>query len=165
MSTEDAQEQPGIGSLGEEALRLLGSLAGWAGQHGADVHQSTEDVARRACEGVQSLADDMNEHLATGAAECTWCPLCRTVHVVRELSPEVKSHLMSAASSLVKAASAILTTVVPDPSDSGDDSKSADPPDSATGEPRPAMPRPGDRRPRRAPGVQHIDIDDPDPTT
>ena len=46
--------------------------------------------------------------LATGAPECTYCPLCRTVHVVREASPEVMVHLAAAASSLVQAAAAVL---------------------------------------------------------
>lgn len=175
MSAEDesAHDQHGIGSLGEEAVRLLGSLAGWAGQHGAEVHQGVEDVARQACEGVQSLADGMEEHLATGAAECTWCPLCRTVHTVRELSPEVKTHLVTAASSLVKAASALLATVVPEHHGSGDHKSGTD--GSRPGESGPGgaassptdAPRPGTRRGSRgrSSGVQHIDIDEPDPTT
>lgn len=161
MSTGDGRtddstqgESPGghpqVGSLGEEAVRLLGSFAGWAGQHGAEMHHGVEDMASQACEGAQALADGFDEHLATGAAECTWCPLCRTVHAVRELSPEVKAHLVSAASSLVKASAALLATVVPD--------QGAPRHDAAT---RSGQSKPHSDQPR----VQHIDIDDPDSAT
>ena len=37
-----------------------------------------------------AAARDANEHIATGGAECTYCPICRTVHVVRQASPEVR---------------------------------------------------------------------------
>lgn len=145
----DRHGGPHVGSLGEEALRLLGSVAGWAGQHGAEMQHGVEDVARQACESVRAVADGFDEHLATGAAECTWCPLCRTVHAVRELSPEVKSHLVSAAASLVKASAALLATVVPDQ-------------DAPAGE---SAPRTSPRKPRPPQSkVQHINIDDPDPT-
>lgn len=162
MSTDDEQTRddathdgsgqghPHVGSLTEEALRLFGSFAGWAGQHGAEVHHGVEDMARQAFEGVQAVADGFDEHLATGAAECTWCPVCRTVHAVRELSPEVKAHLVSAASSLVKASAALLATVVPDQGGpSGESAPKANPRRSGPQQPR----------------IQHIDIDDPGPAT
>lgn len=96
-----------VGSLAEEAGKLIGALAGWAKEHGVE-----------AGHGVSGLADtmiqDLDEHLATGAPECTYCPVCRTVHVVRQLSPEVKTHLASAASSLMMAAAGVLATVAPE---------------------------------------------------
>lgn len=153
---DDSREHPPVGSLAEEALRLFGSFAGWAGQQGAEVHHGVEDMARQAFEGVQAMTEDTHDRCttgATGAAECTWCPWCRTVHAVRELSPEVRTHLISAASSLVKASAALLTTVVPDQSD---------PSDASSPRPRPRRP-PG--QPKAQPKIQHIDIDDPDPTT
>lgn len=102
-----------VGSLGEEAMRLLGALSGWATQHGAEAQHGAEDVVRQAAEGVRAAAHGFEEHLATGAAECTWCPVCRTVHAVRTLSPEVTSHLGAAATSLVRAAAALMATTVP----------------------------------------------------
>ena len=46
---------------------------------------------------------DISSHIATGSAECTYCPICRTVHAVRQTSPEVRAHLAAAASSLLQA--------------------------------------------------------------
>lgn len=117
MSTEDEDARGHdheVGSLGEEALRLFGALSGWVSQHGADAQHGAEEVVRQACDRVSEAAHGFEGHLATGAPECTWCPVCRTVHVVRSLSPEVTSHLTAAATSLVKAASALMTTAVHD---------------------------------------------------
>lgn len=97
-----------VGSLGEEATRLLGALSGWVAHSGGTAERHVEDVVRRTVEEVARAAEDFEEHCATGAAECTWCPLCRTIHAVRTVSPEVRTHLGAAALSLVKAASALL---------------------------------------------------------
>jgi hypothetical protein len=78
--------QDRIGSAAEEAAKLFGALSGWASDLGRGV----------------------DEHLATGAAECTYCPICRTVHVFREASPEIKNHLAGAAASLMQAAAGLL---------------------------------------------------------
>ena len=56
----------------------------------------------------------VNEHLATGGADCTYCPLCQLISAVRGTSPEVKQHLTSAATSLMQAAAGVLATPVPD---------------------------------------------------
>ncbi|MCH1868230.1 hypothetical protein [Nocardioides sp. CFH 31398] len=100
----------GVGDLGEEAARLLGVLAGF-----------TRSV---------------DEHVATGAPECQWCPVCRAVHVVRSASPEVREHLSTAASSLLQAAASLL---------------------ASTGAPRDAEPGPGGATPDD--GLEHIDLD------
>lgn len=75
-----------LGNVGEEAAKLLGALADWAGDH----------------------AREVNEHLATGDAECLYCPVCRTVHAARQASPEVKAQLASAASAFLQAAAGLL---------------------------------------------------------
>jgi hypothetical protein len=80
------QDDP-VGSVADEAAKLLGALAGWATEHTREV----------------------NEHLATGAPECLYCPVCRTVHAVREASPEVKAQLASAASTFLQAAAGLLS--------------------------------------------------------
>jgi hypothetical protein len=88
-STNDGSD-PGaeaVGTVAEEAARLFGALSDWA-------------------RGVDG-------HLATGAAECTYCPVCRTVHVLRQASPEVRAQLTTAATALLQAASGLLATGVP----------------------------------------------------
>jgi hypothetical protein len=88
----------------------MGALSDWARDHGSDLGQGLSGLADQAA----ATARDVNEHLATGAPECTWCPVCRTVHAVRQTSPEVRAHLATAASSLLQAAAGLLATSVPD---------------------------------------------------
>ena len=107
MTDPKDTSDPEVGSLAEEAGKLMGALAGWAKEHGIEAGHGLSGLAGDALH-------DVDEHLATGAPECTYCPICRTVHVVRQLSPEVKTHLASAASSLMLAAAGVLATVAPD---------------------------------------------------
>jgi hypothetical protein len=80
------QDEP-VGGVGDEAAKLLGALADWAGDH----------------------AREVNDHIATGDAECLYCPICRTVHAVREASPEAKAQLAQAASTFLQAAAGLLS--------------------------------------------------------
>jgi len=80
------EDEP-VGSVGEEAAKLFGALADWAGDH----------------------AREVNEHLGTGDAECLYCPICRTVHAVRQASPEVRAQLAGAASTFLQAAAGLLS--------------------------------------------------------
>jgi hypothetical protein len=82
------REEPDVGSVAEEAVKLLGALSGWA----------------------KDAAGGVDQHLATGAAECTYCPVCRTVHAVRDLSPEVRTQLATAATTFLNAAAGFLAT-------------------------------------------------------
>ncbi|MDQ4052243.1 MAG: hypothetical protein M3237_06015 [Actinomycetota bacterium] len=114
MSDQDkpgAEGDPGrdIGSVGEEAAKLLGAISEWARDQGSDLGQGLGGLAGHAATSMQ----DINEHIATGSAECTYCPICRGVHVIRGTSPEVKAHLVTAASSFLQAASALLATQLP----------------------------------------------------
>lgn len=97
MSQTDDPEP--VGSVAEEAAKLLGALSGWAREHGDGVTAMAD-----------SLAGDLHEHIATDAPECAWCPLCRTINAVRQTSPEVRAHLASAASSLMLAVSGMMAT-------------------------------------------------------
>ncbi len=94
------QDEPDVGGVAEEAVKLLGALSDWA-----------KDATRV---GTPGGVGDLGAHFATGAPECTVCPICRTVHAVRGLSPEVKAHLATAATSLLHAAAGLLATAVPD---------------------------------------------------
>ena len=82
-----------VGGVGDEAAKLLGALADWAGDH------------------VGDRVREVNEHIDTGDAECLYCPVCRTVHAVRQASPEVKAQLVTAASSFLQAAAGLLAAV------------------------------------------------------
>ena len=98
---------PHVGSAADEAARLFAAVEDWA--------RSRRDL----------LSD---EHLATGAAECTVCRLCSGVALLRQVRPETVEHLLDAAASVV---AALRSAVVP--------------------------PSPSDG-PGRAAGVEHIDV-------
>ncbi|GAA1152529.1 hypothetical protein [Nocardioides aquiterrae] len=86
------REDPDVGSVGEEAAKLLGALSEWA----------------------RDAAHDVDRHLATGADECTYCPICRTVHAVRGLSPEVRTQLATAATTFLQAAAGLMASAARD---------------------------------------------------
>jgi hypothetical protein len=69
------------GTVSEEAAKLFEAVGAWA----------------------RNAAGSMDEHLATGSAECTICPLCQLISAVRGTRPEVVEHLADAAGSLVAA--------------------------------------------------------------
>jgi hypothetical protein len=101
----DARD-PDVGTLGEEAAKLLGALSGWARDQAGEAGEGLSGLAAHAAGAARGI----DEHLATGSAECTVCPVCRTVHAVRQLSPEVRAHLTTAVTSLAQAAAALLDT-------------------------------------------------------
>lgn len=102
---------PAVGGLGEEAVKLLHALQEWARDSGSDYADAAASAVASAAAGVQHL----DEHVATGGADCTYCPLCRVISAVRGTSPEVRDHLRSAGTSLLQAAAGMLATTVPDP--------------------------------------------------
>ncbi len=128
-------KEPEIGSVGEEAMKLFGALADAARQQAGEAAGSAGGFAAQAA----AMAHEVSEHIATGEAECRYCPVCRVVHAVRQTSPEVKTHLMVAASSLLQAAAGLMETLPP-------------PPGADAAHPRSAE-------------VEHIDLDDGDETT
>ena len=79
----------GIGSAAEEAGRLLAAAEHWARDRAAALDA---------------------EHVATGSAECTVCPVCQAVGALRHVRPEAVSHLLDAAASLVAALRAAVPT-------------------------------------------------------
>lgn len=97
------RDEPEVGSVAEEAVKLLGALSDWAKDTG---HQMGHGAGL-----------GLDEHLATGAAECTYCPICRTVHAVRQLSPEVRAQLAVAGNALLQAAAGLLASATADHQD------------------------------------------------
>jgi hypothetical protein len=101
---------PPVGSVAEEAAKLLHALQGWGEQNGAEYGDATASAAAAAARKLR----DVNEHLATGSRDCTYCPVCQVISTVRGTSPEVKQHLASAATSLMQAVAGLLATPMPD---------------------------------------------------
>jgi hypothetical protein len=128
---EDRPSGEEIGSVGEEAAKLLGALSDWAKDSSGGLGSGLgaglgSGLGAGLGESLSGLADhaaatmsELNDHIATGAPECTYCPVCRTVHVVRQTSPEVKAHLASAASSFLQAVVGMLATLPPPGSGAG----------------------------------------------
>lgn len=51
----------------------------------------------------ESRAGYWGEHIATGAPECRYCPVCRAIAASRTSGPDVLGHVMSAGESLYAA--------------------------------------------------------------
>jgi hypothetical protein len=82
-----AGEHAAHGSVGEEATKLVEALAEWArGAAGGDLP------------------------IATGSEECTLCPVCQALALMRRAKPETFAHLADAATSLVAAARTVVDT-------------------------------------------------------
>lgn len=103
-----APGEEGVGSIGDEAAKLLQALQGWAKESSGEY----AEAAASAAEGAASTWQLLNQHVATGGAECRYCPLCQVISAVRSTSPEVRQHLSTAASSLLQAAAGMLATDV-----------------------------------------------------
>ena len=125
-----------VGSVSDEAVKLFGALSDWARDHGTEFGHGLSGLADQAARS----AHEVNEHIATDSDECTYCPICRTVHLVRQASPEVRNHLAVAASSLLQAVAGVLATVPAEPGANG----------RAHG---------GAHRGAHGGGVEHIDLD------
>lgn len=120
--SDDERQPPGpgggspggedVGSVGEEAAKLFSALAGWARDQGTDYAGTAAGAATAFGEALHNV----NEHVATGAPECKYCPICQVISAVRATSPEVKAHLAVAASSLMHAAAGLMATQVPEDS-------------------------------------------------
>jgi hypothetical protein len=81
------------GSIGEEAVKLAEAVQDWLGERtgrgGSDAW-----AAATAPEAFES-------------AECRVCPICRAMHFVSSMQPEVFAHLADAATSLAAAVRAM----------------------------------------------------------
>lgn len=92
-----SDEVPPVGSLAEEADKLLRAVRDWLG----------DEVPARGAPTAQRFLRQVDEHIATGSAECSYCPLCQLIAVVRE-SPVFRQHMSGALESLVKAVGVLL---------------------------------------------------------
>ena len=115
--SDDRQSQPGdrdeqvgsVGSVGEEAAKLFDALQDWAKESGPSGAQGLADgLADGLVGGLADQWRSVNEHIATGGEDCTFCPVCQLIGKVRQASPEVRTHLAVATSSLLQAAAGLL---------------------------------------------------------
>ena len=89
----DARLDAAVGSVAEEATRLLEALGRTSASSTAGATADEEEAAD------QPAPDESNDgaehvHVAMGDAEtCTWCPVCRSVGVLRSVSPETLGRL------------------------------------------------------------------------
>lgn len=105
---EGSAPGPEVGSVAEEAAKLVGALSDWARDQGDTAAGGvTGSVA-----GLADLARDLEGHVA--GENCTYCPVCRVIGLVRATSPEVKGHLATATTALLQAAMSAMATQVPE---------------------------------------------------
>lgn len=111
MSTEP------VGSVTEEAAKLLAVLQGWAGDHASDRDGAGAGGAGRTSGGPspydsETSAKDTHPHTSHDPAgsECRWCPLCQLVRTAKATSPEVREHLTNAAASFALAVQELFAT-------------------------------------------------------
>ena len=83
-----------LGTAAEEAARLFAAAEEW----------------------IRTRTGGHLDGLATGAPECTVCPLCQGIAAVRGVRPETVEHLIDAAASFVAALKTTVTAhTAPDP--------------------------------------------------
>ena len=99
---------PEVGSVAEEAAKLVGALSDWARDQG----DTASSGMAGSVAGLADLARDLEGHVA--GENCTYCPVCRVIGLVRATSPEVKGHLATATTALLQAAMSAMATQVPD---------------------------------------------------
>jgi hypothetical protein len=81
------------GSIGEEAVKLAEAVQDWLGERTG--HGPSDVWAAATAPG------------AFESPECRVCPLCRAMHFVSSMQPDVFAHLADAATSLAAAARAM----------------------------------------------------------
>jgi hypothetical protein len=82
-------ERPAPGPLADEALRLVEALSDWARGHAGD------------------LPGSLSQHIG-GTPECTICPLCQAIGLLRHTKPETFAHLVEASAAMTAALRSIV---------------------------------------------------------
>ena len=101
------QERPPVGSVAEEAARLLDAVQGWAGSHGYAGGPEPED--RSPDDGPPNDTADGAAHRcptcgaqdgAGQAVVCQLCPVCQGIRLLRSVRPETVDRLADLAGAL-----------------------------------------------------------------
>jgi hypothetical protein len=105
MSTEP------VGSLAEEAAKLIAVMQSWATDRGTEQRAERDDHgASSGDDNADASANGHADHTGT-AAECRWCPLRQAVRVARATTPEVREHLANAGLSLAMAFKGLMENI------------------------------------------------------
>ncbi|WP_353950312.1 hypothetical protein V6K52_11770 [Knoellia sp. S7-12] len=99
----DARLDAAVGSVAEEAARLLEALgrpqaprhenASGTGESAGPHHPGSHDPGS-SDPGADGSVPPEHVHVAMGDAEtCTWCPVCRSVTLLKGVSPETLGRL------------------------------------------------------------------------
>jgi hypothetical protein len=83
-----------VGSLGEEAAKLLAALQGWAREHVSDYSRTASEFG--------------SSYIADGSAACRLCPVCQLIAFVRGINPDSLEQLGHAAGSMLQALSGLV---------------------------------------------------------
>jgi hypothetical protein len=95
-----------VGSLAEEAARLIAALQGWA--------QDQRQPAAPTDEPGATGREHDGAHHDPLSIECRFCPLCALARTAKAMTPEVREHLSNAAFSLALAVKGLLDDPKPD---------------------------------------------------
>ena len=82
-------EHEEVGSVSEEAAKLLGALQGWAKEHVSDYTGGPSGFG--------------SAYISDGSAACKVCPVCQLIAAMRGINPDSIEHLTHAAGSLLHA--------------------------------------------------------------
>ena len=110
---------PEPGPLGEEAARLVQAVRDWAAR----------------------TFPDTDRHLATGAEECRYCPLCQAIAALRGERPEVTERLAGVVTAAAGALAAVAEALTQPPATrrASPPSRRESPGPADTDRPRPRM--------------------------
>ncbi|EAP98810.1 hypothetical protein JNB_01540 [Janibacter sp. HTCC2649] len=92
----DARLDAAVGSVADEAAKLLEALGRSQGSRGQFSSATAEsDEESESSEGFDDASvPSEHVHVAMGDAEtCTWCPVCRSVTLLKGVSPETLGRL------------------------------------------------------------------------
>lgn len=95
-----------VGSVADEAARLIWSLADWTRRHAAGEAPLADDCGGHDHRGAGGASAAGEESDAGGA--CAWCPVCRAHAWLRQLNPDTRAHLGAAGASLAAAMASLL---------------------------------------------------------
>lgn len=89
------QHRADTGSVGDEAARLLFAAGDWF---------------------QRNIGTAQTSHIATGSPDCTWCPVCQVISIVRGDRPELTDRLaetQAAVASLLHVMTEVVSSAMP----------------------------------------------------
>ena len=100
-------EQEPVGSVGEEAAKLLAALQGWAREHlgepPRDPGSPTDPSDASGPAGTPGGGGFASAYIADGSAACRVCPVCQLITLARGVNPESLEQLSRAAGTMLHA--------------------------------------------------------------